>query len=624
MAELLAILCIFPLATGLRWSSRIALIIALVFCLRSPVVMADGDLGVLKRVQRRSPVALVYAGDSLFVANRRSGTVSVIDGGRRVIDEFMIGQQLSDLKSLDQGKLLLATDEQQHELILLSRTRRRITPIQRLPVASYPVSLVVSKDHSWCSVASLWSRRLTLVSLAPASGPRPRMRVAKTLDLPFAPRVQWMSDDGRWLIAADAFGGNLAIVGVRQSAETKNTSTYASLKKRKIIAVRSIEGHNIRGLSTTPDGNELLIAHQILNPQVPTERARVFWGAVVGNVVRAVSLAELTQTSPQQETSKPIGHWSLFPLGEPKNAAGDPGEIYITPKGIFLIALSGVNAVAIGNDLRKPLTRCQVGQRPIAICVTPDEKFGYVANSLDDTLSVIDLAKKEVIDRISLGPQPNLSLADRGESLFYDARLSLDGWYSCHSCHTDGHTNGRLNDNFADESQGAPKRILSLLGVGQTGPWAWNGSRETLGGQIHKSILTTMRGDEQNAKEQTVNALTSYLKQFKPPPSLRAARGKDDHAAVQSGKLIFRRLGCVECHSPPTYTTPDVFDVQLSDELGNRDFNPPSLRGVSQQDALFHDNRAKNLREVFTRFNHARIKVGKDELDDLVEFLNSL
>ena len=52
---------------------------------------------------------------------------------------------------------------------------------------------------------------------------------------------------------------------------------------------------------------------------------------------------------------------------------------------------------------------------------------------------------------------------------------------SCHSCHPDGHTNGLLNDNLGDGNFGAPKRVLSLLGVGQTGPWAWNGGVADLG-----------------------------------------------------------------------------------------------------------------------------------------------
>ena len=61
----------------------------------------------------------------------------------------------------------------------------------------------------------------------------------------------------------------------------------------------------------------------------------------------------------------------------------------------------------------------------------------------------------------------------------------------------------------------------------------------------------------------------------------------------------------------------------LKDEAGNSTFNPPSLRGVSQRDHLFHDNRAASLEEVFTKFGH---QIGDDvpEVADLIAFLKSL
>src|SRR5439155_22565757 len=95
---------------------------------------------------------------------------------------------------------------------------------------------------------------------------------------------------------------------------------------------------------------------------------------------------------------------------------------------------------------------------------------------------------------VALGPRVEPSRVGRGELLFYDARLSHDGWFSCHSCHTDGHSNGLLADTLADGSYGTPKRVLSLLGVGDTGPWAWNGGVKDLGAQVRKSVATTMQG----------------------------------------------------------------------------------------------------------------------------------
>ena len=63
----------------------------------------------------------------------------------------------------------------------------------------------------------------------------------------------------------------------------------------------------------------------------------------------------------------------------------------------------------------------------------------------------------------------------------------------------------------------------------------------------------------------------------------------------------------------------------LRDEAGGTHFNPPSLRGVSQAGACFHDNRARSLEEVFTRFAHPRgDKLNDHDLRDLLHFLNGL
>jgi cytochrome c peroxidase len=207
--------------------------------------------------------------------------------------------------------------------------------------------------------------------------------------------------------------------------------------------------------------------------------------------------------------------------------------------------------------------------------------------------------------------------------LFYDARLSLDGWYSCHSCHTDGHTSGLLSDNLGDGGYGAPKRVLSLLGAGDTGPWAWNGTIPTLESQIRKSIESTMQG--RKPRDEQVAALAAYLRTLTPPPALDSLRGKTDAAAIERGRKTFESRGCASCHVPPSYASADSFDVSLKDELGATHFNPPSLRGVSQRGPYFHDNCAATLESVLIEHRHPPgSSLSAEELCDLIAFLNSI
>jgi cytochrome c peroxidase len=95
-------------------------------------------------------------------------------------------------------------------------------------------------------------------------------------------------------------------------------------------------------------------------------------------------------------------------------------------------------------------------------------------------------------------------------------------------------------------------------------------------------------------------------------------------AAIERGAELFASR-CARCHAPPSYTSPKQYDVGLADEAGDRDFNPPSLRGVGLRAPLLHDGRAATLEEVLGKFGHpAALEKLPREIADLVAFLRSL
>ena len=111
----------------------------------------------------------------------------------------------------------------------------------------------------------------------------------------------------------------------------------------------------------------------------------------------------------------------------------------------------------------------------------------------------------------------------------------------------------------------------------------------------------------------------AYLKTLTPPPAI----GCDDKSSVERGAAIFAARNCVNCHVSPALTSAKVVNVGLKDERGNFLFNPPSLRGVSQNAPYFHDGRALSLESVFTQFRHQLDhELSVEELRDLVSFLN--
>jgi YVTN family beta-propeller protein len=594
MSRLLWVLFLIPFALGvLRGTPEGA----------SAPADADG------KPRLRRPVALVHTdnGKWLFVANQRAGSISVIDTSTlKATAEVEVGRRLADLVATPDGRYLLAVDEEADELILLSCRGSALEVTHRLSVSPTPVSVRVSNDGLRCFVASLWSRQVTLVDLGPALGGQEkagtRPRVTKTLALPFAPRLQLPVRDAAKLIVTDSFGGNLAVV---------------DLGRGEVESIRELPAHNIRGLALSADGTELLLAHQTLAAHAQTTRDDIHWGNLVTNTLRGLRLDIVL--APDADVLR--GSWtsSLDTIGR---GAGDPADLAVPANGKPVISLAGVDEVILhGPAGNRP--RLTVVRRPTAVLLSPDGKRAYVANTFADSVSVVDLVQGKVEGAVSLGRQPELSKNDRGELLFHDARLSNESWLSCQSCHTDGHTNGRLNDNLGDGSFGAPKRVLSLLGVKETGPWAWNGGMASLGDQVRKSIQTTMHGPKPS--DEQVQELTAYLETLAPPPALARLRGQADEPRVKHGQEVFTKQGCANCHVAPTYTSGKTYDVGLPDEAGQRYFNPPSLRGVSQGSPFFHDGRAATLEEVFSRYQHQlKDKLTPQELADLLGFLRSL
>ena len=122
-----------------------------------------------------------------------------------------------------------------------------------------------------------------------------------------------------------------------------------------------------------------------------------------------------------------------------------------------------------------------------------------------------------------------------------------------------------------------------------------------------------------------LQALEVYLQSLSPAPSLRHAREQANVLLHNEGRCIFELRNCHRCHPPPYYTSELTYEVGLSDEWQQSEFNPPSLRGLSQRTSFFHDGRAKTLTEIFYKFNRADSNdLSASDFQALLEFLSTL
>lgn len=545
------------------------------------------------RTQVRRPVALATLERLLVVANRESGSLTLLDRSTgTIIAEHNLAERIADMRQMPDQSALLVVDDQQNQLLKVTIKDQQVTA-KCLALTPFPASkLGWDASTRTAFVSAKWAHRVMAFTLD-ATGDR--VRQTRIIKLPFAPLDVLPLSASRIVLVADAFGNRLAVVDSQNG---------------KVLRRREIEGHNIRGLAESQDGCRVLIAHQHMPKHALADYEELHWGRMVTNAVQVFDPQELLRGG-----SETVAKGWMDEHGGIGRAAGDPSEVLTGPGGLVAVAFGGVNEIAVQRPGYKK--RFPVGAYPEAMAIAENQL--YVANRFGDSISVIDLKQGKNLRTISLGPSPRLTSEQRGEMLFFDARLSHDGWMSCQSCHSDGHTSGLIVDTLGDGDYGAPKLVPSLLGTRDTQPWGWNGSVALFREQIQKSITTTMHGEPLAARE--MEDLAAYLSSLNAPPP----PGPHDPQLVETGKAVFHARGCVACHAPPAYTTPVTVEVSLLDELQRHTFNPPSLRGVSQRQRYFHDGRAATLEAVLFKVKHQlEAPLKKEEAEALLAFLRSL
>jgi cytochrome c peroxidase len=263
----------------------------------------------------------------------------------------------------------------------------------------------------------------------------------------------------------------------------------------------------------------------------------------------------------------------------------------------------------------------------------------YVANYFSDNLCRVRLGQPNAeVELLPLGPAREPSLARKGEMLFNDARLCLEGWQSCASCHdADGRADG-LNWDLLNDGAGNPKNTKSLVWAHQTGPAMALGVRTNAAAAVRAGVRHILFATE---SEETASALDAYLQSLRPLPSPHLVNGELS-AAAQRGKQLFMsgRTGCAECHPPPLFTdmrahdvgtggkSHSLYEATAEDKASDR-FYTPALVELWRTGPYLHDGSAASMREVLVERNdqdlHGRTRqLTSREIDDLTEYLMSL
>jgi YVTN family beta-propeller protein len=285
--------------------------------------------------------------------------------------------------------------------------------------------------------------------------------------------------------------------------------------------------------------------------------------------------------------------------------------------------------------------RISVGHNPRGLALSADGQRLYVANRLDDSISVIDTKSDKVVSTIDLGGPNNIDALRRGERLFYTAGFSFQGQYGCSNCHLDATIDGLQWDL---EPDGFGKDIVdnrSLENLAGTEPFKWNGGNPDMPTECGPRTEKFFFRSQSFTQQQLTDLVTFVYSLPYRPNRYRLANG-DLSPAQERGKAIFERTTtkkgmpipdanqCAYCHGGPKYTNQKQLDVGTG-KLTDRSpvIDVPQLPNVAYSAPYLHDGSAKSLEEIWTIYNpkdtHGVTNdLTKDDLNDLIEYLKTL
>ncbi|HET7346246.1 MAG TPA: beta-propeller fold lactonase family protein [Acidobacteriaceae bacterium] len=540
------------------------------------------------------PRGFVFSPDSsrLYVVNSWDDTVSVIDvKTNTVVATWNTGYEPSGIASDRSGKTLFIANRIGNDISVLDAT----TGEQR-------DALAAGRGASYLT-ASADRNRIYATHIYPNPGPHrtapkseitvidaARARIVERVPLPEIAGVFHvaLSRDGRLGVAAELHPKNLVpLAHVEHGWGFVDTLTFfgADVGRPVEVPLDELDRYFARpfGLAIAPDKSRIYVSHG---------------GSNVVSILDTRHLLAFIHAHPE-------------PFAEDLSASAH-----------YVVA------------------RVPVGKNPRGVTLNRDGSRLFVANRLDDTISIVDTRTNRVVRTFRLRTPQKVSALRRGEQTFYTAQYSFQGQFGCANCHIDSTFDGLQWDL---EPDGFGKDIVDnrlLEDLRGTEPFKWNGGNPSI--PVECGPRTEMYfWRSQQYDPLTLADLTLYIRHLPLRPNrFRAADGSLTPAQDRGREIFYRavdKLGqpipegnqCVFCHSGPKGTSQKSFDVGTRRSTDNNgQIDTPQLMNIALTAPYLHDGSAQSLEEIWTVYNphdqHGRTNdLTKDELNDLIEYLRT-
>ena len=391
--------------------------------------------------------------------------------------------------------------------------------VKIVAVGHMPRGISLSPDGQQLFVANSWDDTVSVIDTA-------SLKVVRTLPTGFEPNSVVADRAGKTLYVANRLSNDISVIDLQSGQEIK----------------RLLAGRGASYLALSPDGKLLYCTHVYPKlgahrtpPEsevtvIDTERQVVVERKSLHNVAGVFHIALSADgklgVAPQLRPKNlvPLAHvehgWAFgdslaifgddvggvvqVPLDELERYFAMPFAVAIAPdKTKLYVSSSGADIDHRDRHPEDAQLTCDAPERarsptifpprritwspefrwaaiPRAWCSRGDGKRLYVANRLDDSISVIDTASDVVVSSIDLGGKQDMTSLRRGERLFYTARFAFQGQFSCANCHIDSTFDGLQWDLEPDGFGVDIVDNRSIEDLSGTEPFKWNGGNPNL------------------------------------------------------------------------------------------------------------------------------------------------
>ncbi len=549
----------------------------------------------------KTPVNLAISpeGDLLYVACEHSDSLIVVDpAARRVVDEISVGLRPHDVAVSPDGTRVYVTNRMSGTVSVIDASSRRV--IAEVEVGDEPHGVLPNSTGELLFVLNTGQDSISVIDTE-------TLKETKRLAAGAGP---WSLALGDRHLAGHPDAESLCITNVRPMTVLFRDPFYSELTvadpTRAVVTDRpSATGANmLLGIDFVPDPPVALFTMMRTKNLVPLTGLRQGWAITNGLGIAWQS-----------------GRIDQVLLDEPNNFFPDATDVAVSPDGRYaLVTSGGADQVAVvdvgellatvteasdrerrevlpnhlGKSSRFVVKRIAVGTNPRGILFAPDGRYAYVANALDDSITIIEARREPAkrakggvfppspspspppppdfpaIGEIDLGGPGEITQIRRGERLFHSAANAFGRQFSCRSCHPDGHTNGLT---FDIEEDGAGKQGIgmhpvdnrTLRGIFDTPPFKWEGQNPSLERQCGARLAVFFTRLDPFTPEELA-ALVRYECTIERSPNRhRSPEGLT--LSQRRGKAVFERTHknngypllpeerCVACHNTVYKTT---------------------------------------------------------------------